>query len=131
MDEIKFACNFGSLPVGDQGKLMENGRHSVTEENNISVQNLSANLQGDSIPKKSHGLDYCDTCHVYKGKCICPTICDTCKKPTTQENLCECNQEFVQSLSARIGKSFEEHQLSTAEMSDHNLGREKSLGSRI
>ena len=35
-ENIKFASNFGSLPVREQMKLLENGGHSVTNENNIS-----------------------------------------------------------------------------------------------
>ena len=118
-EEIKFASNFGSLPVHEQMKLLENGVHSVTNEDNISVYNLTANLQSNHVPKKTHELDFCDSCNVYKSKCICPTRCITCDRLTTKENLCECDQEFVESLSARIGKHFEENKLSKEELSNH------------
>ena len=63
-------------------------------------------------------IEICDNCHVYKSKCGCPRMCDTCNKLATRENLCECGQEYVKFLAAKIGKAVGEPQLSTPDISD-------------
>ena len=51
-EDIKFTSNFGSLPFHDQKKLLDNGGQSVKGEKELSVYNLTANLQSKSVPEK-------------------------------------------------------------------------------
>ena len=57
----------------------------------------------------------------------CPTLCGTCNKMKTREGLCECSEEFVEALSARIGKHFEVDKLSKEELSNYRRNRDNFI----
>ena len=71
----------------------------------------------------------CDKCHVFKSKCDCPNLCETCSGMTTRENLCECKKEFVQSLVTKISKSMGEPQQSKTDISEehNNTGADEGV----
>ena len=87
-------------------------------KNIISLHSSTADLQSNDRLVIKNGLRICDNCHVFESKCGCPKLCETCNVMTTRENLCECRQEYVQSLAAKISKSVGEPQHSKTDIPD-------------
>ena len=111
---IQYASNFGSLPSQLQNSILK------SKDETLSVNTLlcEANIQG-SIPENKNELEFCNKCFVYTNKCNCPTHCSACHQLKTKESMCLCDKEFVNSLSAKIEKHFEEDELTQEEIENY------------
>ena len=96
---------------------------SIQKTNIVSVHEATTESRSKERPEMRNELKMCDKCHVFKGKCECPILCDICNGMTTRKNICECQQEQVQSLVTKISKSMGEPQQSKTDISEEQCGQ--------
>ena len=111
----------GALPAQAQDYILAGGKGSeesvmhasVSKEGVADLQSTTAIHKTNihfrskiSPEKRDKQLDLCGKCFVYKYKCSCSKLCNSCNQTKNHDELCQCDSEFISVLRTQINKNF-------------------------
>ena len=106
LDNLKYSCNLGSLPLGDQQRILNSSNDFYTNVHGVEVEDLETYSGRTGEAEIDQDVRLCSICNVFKHKCACSILCSICNEKRSDKISCKCDCQHVRLLATKINRSL-------------------------
>ena len=106
LDNLKYSCNLGSLPLGDQQRILNSSNDFYTNIHGVEVEDLEKYSGRPGEAEIEQDVRLCSICNVFSHKCACSMICSIFNEKRSDKISCQCDCQHVRLLATKINRSL-------------------------